>query len=676
MLNISDIDVDVITSDRPKIFQHILERFGASQTARVGSYGTLADLSIIDLVGRVLAGRWKKTHLTGNAEEDELIRGMNPYSLEKVAEIKEKYESDPAGTMDRYPEIFRYYEGLQGVKISQSVHPAGMVICPVNMDEEFGVMHKDGERCLIISMDEVHDIGAVKYDFLGLKTAAVLRDTCDLIGIPVPRYHEMNWDDQKVWADISKNPLSLFQFESGFAATAVKKFKPKSIQDLSLVTACIRPSGESYRDQVFQHIANHNPTKEMDEIFSDTLGYCVYQEQIIKALMVLCGFSGGEADTVRRDIAKKKPEAVARDIIKIRDGYCARSTLPREEAEKEVQDFIKVIDDASGYSFGYNHAAEYCLITYLSAWLRYYHPTEYITAYLNNVKEDEDIVTGQTLARLYKVKIISPKFGESKDLWFCDAEKRQIAKGIVALKGFGTGTGDRLYRLAHSGTPLTYFSDVVVENKNVNAVNKSQFVSLIHIDFFKDYGNQRELEFIFDTVSKFKFGAAKTIKRDEVDGTWLEPIVAGNATGVTKAGKPAASYTITDMTSLLHECEQYIMNMHMDDYDLFYKVHAYKDVMGASGYVTGRAEDRSTLYVKDIMPIRRKKDGAQIGHSVVTQSIGSGIESRFTVWNEVFNRMPLQPDDLIKCLGWKQNGQYYEMTSYQKLYPGETYEYK
>ena len=339
-----DVDTDCITTDRPRIFEYITNRFGAEQTARVGSYGTLADLSIIDLVGRVLAYNWKQTH-------DPEVES-NPWSLENVARIKEDYEANPSATAEKYPEIFYYYEGLQGVKISQSVHPAGMVICPVNMDEEFGVMHKDGERCLIISMDEVHDIGAVKYDFLGLKTAAVLRDACGLAGIRLPKYHEMNWNDKAVWDDISKNPISLFQFESGFAATAVKKFRPQSLQDLSLVTACIRPSGESYRDQVFSHIANHNPTKEMDELFSDTLGYCVYQEQIIKALMELCGFSGGQADNVRRDIAKKKPEAVARDVIEIREGYCARSPLPREEAEKEVEAFLKVINDASGYSFG------------------------------------------------------------------------------------------------------------------------------------------------------------------------------------------------------------------------------------------------------------------------------------------------------------------------------------
>ena len=669
-VEVGDIDVDVITSDRPKIFQHILERFGVSQTARVGSYGTLADLAIIDLVGRVLAKRWKKTHVNPDDPDNEVILSMNPWSLEKVSQIKEEYDQNPSEAREKYHELFYYYDGLQGVKISQSVHPAGMVICPVDMDAEFGVMHKDGERCLVISMDEVHDIGAVKYDFLGLKTLEVVRDAFQLAGIQKPKYYQMDWHDEKVWNDISKNPISLFQFESGFAATAVKKYRPKSLTDLSLVTACIRPSGESYRDNVFNHIPNHNPTREMDELFADTLGYCVYQEQIIKALQVLCGFSGGEADTVRRDIAKKKADKVAEDVIKIRDGYCARSSLPREEAEQEVEAFLRVIDDASGYSFGYNHSIEYCLLTYLCAWLRYYHPTEYITAYLNNAKLDEDIETGQTLARLYKVRIESPRFGESKDEWFCDAAERRINKGLIALKGFGAGTGDRMYALA-SGLDTSSFMKVILENKNRKAVNKSQFQSLIHIDFFKAFGNQRELDFMLETAERFKLGEAASIKREKVDGTWLEPIVKQYSNGMTKAGKPAASYTILDMDAILYDCELYIRNLKLDDYDIFYKVHAYQDVMGSSGYVTGLDGDRSILYIKDTYPIKRKSDGKQIGHSVVTQSIGSGIESRFTVWNETFNEEPLQTGDLIRCLKWEQRGQYFTMKSYRKLYPGE-----
>lgn len=621
-------------------------------------------------MGRVLASRWKRAHVSPE-DTDEVIASLNPWSLEKVAKIKEEYDRDPVKTIDQYPEMFYYYNGLQGTKIAQSVHPAGMVICPVDMDAEFGVMHKDGERCLIISMDEVHDIGAVKYDFLGLKTIQVIRDACELAGIKMPKYHEMNWNDHAVWEDIDKNPISLFQFESGFAATAVKKYRPASIDDLSLITACIRPSGESYRDNVFKHIPNKNPTKEMDEVFSSTLGYCVYQEQIIQALMQLCGFSGGEADSVRRDIAKKKAEAVAKDVIKIRDGYCARSSLPREEAEKEVEAFLKVIDDASGYSFSYNHSAEYCLITYICAWLRYYYPAQYIAAYLNNADNDDDLVTGQTLARLYKIKIESPVFGESKDLWFCNTEKRQITKGITSLKGFGPGTGDRLYDLAHSGRTLNTFMQVILKNKNVKAVNKSQFTNLIHIDFFKEYGNQRELDFIYETAERFKFGDAKSIKRELVDGTWLGPLLRQYATDKTKAGKPAASYTILNMDALLYDCELYIKNMHMDDYDLFFKVSAYQSVMGSSGYVTGKEEDRNILYLKDIIPIYRKSDHKQIGYSFITQSIGSGKESRFTVWNIDFNKEPVEKGDLIKCLSWSPNGQYFTMNSYKKLYPGE-----
>ena len=269
------------------------------------------------------------------------------------------------------------------------------------------------------------------------------------------------------------------------------------------------------------------------------------------------------------------------------------------------------------------------------------------------------------------MRIEAPVFGDSKDMWFCDAQKRRITKGLIALKGFGAGTGDRMYALAHCGKKLDTFTDVILQNKLMKSVNNSQLSSLIHIDFFKFYGNQRELDFILETVARFKFGEAKSMKRDQVDGTWLEPVMRKHATDLTKAGKPAASYTITDMNGLLYECEEYIRGLKMDDYDIFFKVNTYKDIMGSAGYVTGKEEDRSLLYLKDLIPIRRKGDGAQIGYSFVAQSVGSGKETRYSVWNADFKKEPVAPGDLIRCLGWRQNGQYYTMTSYRKCYPGE-----
>ena len=200
-----DIDVDVIESDRPKIFQYIISRFGVEHTARVASFGTMANLSVIDDVGGALRNIWDEKHAEDASE--------NPWSLRKIDKIKEEFQANEQATKDKYPELFYYYDGMLGVKVSQSVHPAGMVISPINLDEEYGVFNKDGERCLVLDMDETHDVGGIKYDLLVLKTVQIIRDTCRYMGKKYPRTYEIDWNDQAVWDDMLRSPYGVFQME-------------------------------------------------------------------------------------------------------------------------------------------------------------------------------------------------------------------------------------------------------------------------------------------------------------------------------------------------------------------------------------------------------------------------------------------------------------------------------
>lgn len=254
---IGDIDIDCVESDRPAIFKYITERFGADKTARVASFGTMQSKGVIDDVGRHLAKKWNREHGVDNAFHGSLYDNgktpkENPWSLTNIAKIKSEFDSDPEKTKKKYPELFYYYDGLLDTKISQSVHPAGMVISPITLDDNFGVFDKDGENCLLLDMENIHDFtGLAKYDFLILKTVQVIRDTCGYMNKPYPKTHEINWNDEAVWEDMIRNPSGIFQFEGAFAFDCLKKFVPKSIFDMSIVTACIRPSGASYRDDYY-----------------------------------------------------------------------------------------------------------------------------------------------------------------------------------------------------------------------------------------------------------------------------------------------------------------------------------------------------------------------------------------------------------------------------------------
>lgn len=657
---IGDIDIDCVESDRPAIFKYITERFGTDKTARVASFGTMQSKGVIDDVGRHLAQKWNKLH-PGNEKG-------NPWSLGNIAKIKNEFDSDPEKTKKKYPELFYYYDGLLDTKISQSVHPAGMVISPITLDDNFGVFDKDGENCLLLDMENVHDFtGLAKYDFLILKTVQVIRDTCRYMNKPYPKTHEINWDDEAVWGDMIRNPSGIFQFEGAFAFDCLKKFVPKSIFDMSIVTACIRPSGASYRDVLLARQTHKNPSELIDELLKENLGYLIYQEDTIKFLQQICGLSGSEADNIRRAIGRKQKDRLEAAMPSILEGYCSKSPQPREVAESEAKEFLQIIEDSASYQFGYNHSIAYCLLGYLCAYYRYYHPIEFITSFLNNAANEDDIRNGTAYANRIGIKVTMPKWGLSKSEYFFDKEKNIIAKGLTSIKYMSAGIAEELYEIARS-REFTYFVDVLYAISDTS-LNTRQLDILIKLDFFSDFGNQRELlritELFYET---FKKGQAKQISKNKIAGTPLESIVSKHAIGVTKSGVESKNFTLLDIGSILREAEAAVLSLKMEDLSDIIKVRNFADVMGYVGYVSGKEEDRKKLYVMDTYPLVRKKDGKQFGYSVITKSIGSGVESRFTLFNRIYDKEPIQKGDIIYLTAWERDGQYFRMTGYRKIF--------
>lgn len=660
---IGDIDIDVVESDRPAIFQYIMDRFGTDKTARVAAFGTLQGKATIDEIGRHLAITWGKTHTEAQAKD-------NPWSIPKICTIKNIFENEGLEqAREQFPELFYYYDGLLNTKVSQSVHPAGMVISPITLPDNFGIFDKENELCLMLDMENVHDYtGLAKYDFLALKTVKVIRDTCDYIGVPYPKTHEIDWDDEEVWNDLITNPSAIFQFEGNFAFDCLKRYKPKSIFDMSMITAAIRPSGASYRNDLLSHKVHSNPSEIIDELLKDNLGYLIYQEDTIKFLQQICGLSGSEADNIRRAIGRKQKDRLDKAMPQILNGYCEKSPKPRTESEQEAKEFLQIIEDSANYQFGYNHSIAYCLLSYLCAYYRHYYPFEFISAFLNNAANDEDIQNGTAYANKVGIKVTMPKWGFSKSEYFYDKEKGIIAKGLASVKYMGDKMATELYELARQ-KKYTYFVDLLLDAVNqLKIIDARQLDILIKIDFFSEFGNQRELLRIVDMFTNvFKKGEAKKISKDKVDGTRLEPIIKKYSIGVTKSGGIAKSYTLLDIESIMKECEKLIKSIGMDDLEDIIKVQNFKDALGYVGYISGKEEDRQKLVILNRFPARRRKDNVQFGYNIITKSIGSGKEARLTIFNQLFDKCPVNTDDIILCQGFKKQNGYFTLTKYCRV---------
>ena len=252
-----------------------------------------------------------------------------------------------------YPKVFYYFDGLVGTTIAQSMHPAGIIVSPVTLPDNYGTFWaKDGKRILSINMEEIHEVSLVKYDLLGLKNIEIIKDTCILAGIPYPKSHTVDWLDKNVWDHIGDSPVGVFQFEKQNSFNSMKKFHCKCVNDLSLVNAAIRPSCESYRDKLLARIPNKNPSSIIDNLLKENDGYLVFQEDTIKFLTNICGLSGSQADNIRRAIGRKQKDRLEAALPAILEGYCRKSDKPRDVAEKEAKAFLQIIEDSASYQFG------------------------------------------------------------------------------------------------------------------------------------------------------------------------------------------------------------------------------------------------------------------------------------------------------------------------------------
>ena len=523
------------------------------------------------------------------------------------------------------------------------MHPCGMVVSPVTLEDNYGTLYKDDKKILQIDMEDVHEISLVKYDILGLKNVGIIKDACKYAGILYPKSNEINWDDQEVWKDMLKCPQGIFQFEGAYAFQMLCAFKPKSIFDMSLVTAALRPSGSSYRDKLMQKEFHKNPSTIIDDMLADNYGYLIYQEDTIKFLKDICGLTGSEADNIRRAIGRKQKERLDAAMPSILEGYCKMSPQPREIAEKEAKEFLQIIEDSASYQFGYNHSVAYCMVGYLCAYLRYYHTPYFITSYLNNAQNEDDIVGGFEMAKLYGYQILPPRFRHSTDKYMYDEENHNIYKGVASIKFLNSGAAEYLYSLR--GNTYNSFIDLLAQIEEDRQINSRQMEILIQLQYFDEFGKNKKLLELY-RYFKSLYGR-KTIVKDKLGDMNLTPddIIECFEKETEK------QYTNIDYLKILVNVEHRIPN---ENIPLTEQILFEADTVG---YISAVYDvDKNYCLVTDV--------NTKYSPRVTLYSLGTGKEVGCKINKAMFNQTPFKRGQLIKC------GRFYEKFKQRKTENG------
>lgn len=669
----ADIDSDYAGKDRDTVKQFLLrDKMGLPniQSSEIITFNTIAIKGAVRDVCRALyKDRTDVSYLDLSKEISDNVDSED--GLEKMRK--------------KYPDVFQYVDIVSGTIVSIGTHPSGVLISDLNIAEEVGLcsVSTSDYPVSMLNMKELDALMYVKLDILGLDNVGIINDTCEMLGIErmIPDNTDLN--DAGVWRSIRDDTTLIFQWESNSAQAYLKKFMSDStlnaaksktenfsmIKWFSFGNGLLRPSCASFRDDVSKGVFFDNGFDELNRFLAPEAGRVCMQETIMNFLVKFCGYSQVESDNVRRAISKKKGTEKLLPEIEHRFTEYSSTHYPisKEKCEEIIKPFIQIILDASAYSFSQNHSDAYSCLGYICGYLRYYHPLEFLTASLNIFDDNADkTIEISKYAKKVGIKITSPKWGISKSKYNFDRTTNTIAKGLSSIKYMSAQAADELYELAHSKTHVS-FSDLLIDLKQTS-LDSRQLDILIKLDFFSDFGNQRELFTILELAEMFKYGEAKQIKRDRIDGTPFEECVRRFSTSKTKSGAEAKSYTLLYVPAVMRECEAVVKNAGMQDISLLVKARNYIEIMGHSGFTTGVEADRNKLYVLDVAPVKRKKDGKVFGYGIITQSLGSGKESRMTVFKKIYDDDPISKGDIIVCKSWLREGQYFRMTGYEHMY--------
>lgn len=642
----ADIDVDLYSRDRD-IVRNFLLTYNKINSAEIATFGTIAVKGAIRDVGRAL-----------NMPLDEVGIICNSLLLD---ERKEFYA--PNELKKKYPELFKWVDLLTGVIVSTGTHPAAVLCATQNINEEIGLCSLGTTEHPVTCLDKygIESCGWTKMDELGLDNVELINGTCILAGIERLTPDNTDLEDKKVWESIREDTTAIFQMESGLASQTInrilsdevvekiKKEFPKitTFKIFSFLNILLRPCGASIRDKAMEGISGKTNIKEIDDLLAGELSYCIAQEDIMKFSMQFCGFSLGESDKLRKAIARKDFEKLEVILSELRTGFYKtaeeRWDLSQHEAEKILNPIIQCMYDASRYAFSWNHSDAYSFIGYACGWLRHYYPLEFITTCLN-VWSDKEEKTALVIdyANRHNIKINQPKFRYSRATYYMDKENNSIYKGIASIKGLNSSCAEELFNLRNN--QYEDFISLLKDIKEHVSIRKDQLKTLIILDFFSEFGNSHELDFINNLFStKFKYGSAKMIKKSSLENedNVFEDIIK------RFGRKTKTQYVIEDMNSLLKEMESYVKYLNFTEYPIKYKIDYQMEYLGYISFKTDKPQDRNRLLVLDVKPLKTKDKSKVWAYAISEISIGSGKVSEFIVYAKTYHQLEIMKNDII-----------------------------
>ncbi len=471
-----DIDIDFCVERRQEVIDYVTEKYGEDRVVQIVTFGTMAARMVIRDVGRVLDMPYAYVDSVAKAVPMELGITISK-ALKMNPELKQMYDSD-----EGVKKLIDMSLRLEGLPRHTSIHAAGVVISPREVDDFVPVSRAaDGTITTQYTMVTLEELGLLKMDFLGLRNLTVIKNAIE----GKLSLEDISYDDHNVFEMISAGKTEgVFQLESAGMKSFMKELKPESLEDIIAGISLYRPGP---MDFIPKYIAGKNDKNnivydcpELEPILSPTYGCIVYQEQVMQIVRELAGYSYGRSDLVRRAMSKKKASVMEKEKNNFIYGNeeegvegCIHRGIPEAVARKIYDDMT----DFAKYAFNKSHAAAYAVVSYQTAYLKYYYPREFMAALLTSVMDFTGKITEYTLTcRQMGIEILPPDINEG-EARFTPSETG-IRYGLAAIKSVGKPIIDAIVEERRAGGLFLSLKDLC-SRMNGKAVNKRALESFI-----------------------------------------------------------------------------------------------------------------------------------------------------------------------------------------------------
>lgn len=497
-ISMPDFDIDFCYERRQEVIDYVVEKYGKDRVAQIITFGTMAARAAIRDVGRALNMPYAQVDSVAKKIPMELGMTIDK-ALSVNPELRNMYEND-----DEIKMLINLSRALEGMPRHASTHAAGVVIAKEPVTNYVPLQMNEDVITTQFPMTTLEELGLLKMDFLGLRTLTVIRDTLNLIreqGMEVPDLSKINYNDSNVYNMISEGETyGVFQLESAGMTQFMKELKPNCLEDIIAGVSLYRPGP---MDQIPRYLKNkHNPEQikylhpKLESILGVTYGCIVYQEQVMQIFRELAGYSMGRSDLVRRAMAKKKADVMAQEKEYFIHGIvdesgnvivpgCVRNGIDEKTAEMiydEMAEFAK-------YGFNKSHAAAYAVISYQTAWLKYYYPVQFTAALITSVMDNSSKVAEYILhSKKLGIEVLPPDINESHVNFTVTGNK--IRFGLAAVKNVGINAINSIIENRELKGKYESLYDFI--NKvDLGVVNKRTVESLIKCGAFDSLGVYR-----------------------------------------------------------------------------------------------------------------------------------------------------------------------------------------